>query len=118
MSAFATSNATVDDVVEAPKTLEEGKPNVAATGQAPFPFRIDLHDVSITVLEDDLDPDSQAIRLTVAQVSLSQQASVSPSIPAELFCSLLGIGSSCAHYDSSRNGVITHEKTRRRSNLG
>ena len=90
MSAFGTPNAAVDTTVEAPKTLEEGKTNVpAATGQAPFSFRIDLHDVSISVLEDDLDSDSQAIRLTVAQVSLSQQASRStlilPGLLAQYF---------------------------------
>jgi vacuolar protein sorting-associated protein 13A/C len=78
MSAFGTPDATVDTAVEAPKTLEEGKTNLpATTGQAPFSFRIDLHDVSISVLEDDLDSDSQAIRLTVAQISLSQEASIS-----------------------------------------
>jgi len=81
MSAFDTSNAAVDYIVEAPKTSEEGKANIPTTGQTPFSFRIDLHDVSISVLEDDLDPESQAIRLTIDQISFSQQASVFPSIP-------------------------------------
>ncbi|KAI0932190.1 hypothetical protein AcW2_000882 [Taiwanofungus camphoratus] len=36
-------------------------------------FRLDLHDVSISVLEDDSDSESQAVRLTVKQVLLSQQ---------------------------------------------
>ncbi|SRR5260221_2082046 len=119
MSAFGTPDATVGASVEAPKTLEEGKTNLpATTGQAPFSFRVDLHDVSISVLEDDLDSDSQAIRLTVAQISLSQEASISPSILPGLLCSLFSIGNSCAHYESSWNGVAAHGKTRRRSNFG
>jgi vacuolar protein sorting-associated protein 13A/C len=79
MSAFDTSNATVDYIVDAPKT-SEGKANTPTTGQTPFSFRIDLHDVSISVLEDDLDPESQAIRLTIDQICFSQQASVFSSI--------------------------------------
>jgi vacuolar protein sorting-associated protein 13A/C len=119
MSAFGTPDATVDATVEAPKALEEGKTNLpATTGQAPFSFRIDLHDVSISVLEDDLDSDSQAIRLTVAQISLSQEASISLSILPGLLRSLFSIGYSCAHYESSWNGVAAHGKTRRRSNFG
>jgi vacuolar protein sorting-associated protein 13A/C len=84
MSAFGTSNAAVDYTVDAPKTSEEGKANIPGTGQSPFSFRMDLHDVSISVLEDDLDPESQAIRLTIDQISFSQQASVVPSIATEL----------------------------------
>jgi len=119
MSAFGTPTATVDPIVEAPKTLEEGKINVpTTTGQAPFSFRIDLHDVSISVLEDDLDSDSQAIRLTVAQISLSQQASIVTLVLPRLLCSLFSTGDSCAHYESGWNGVATHGKTRRRSNFG
>jgi vacuolar protein sorting-associated protein 13A/C len=74
MSAFGPSDSAVDYTVEAPKTLEGGMPNAPPIEQAPFQFRIDLHDVSISVLEDDLDTDSHAIRLTVAQIALSQQA--------------------------------------------
>jgi vacuolar protein sorting-associated protein 13A/C len=36
-------------------------------------FRVDLHDVSVSVLENDADPGSQAIKLTINQVLLSQQ---------------------------------------------
>ncbi|KAI9460579.1 hypothetical protein BJY52DRAFT_1117906 [Lactarius psammicola] len=71
-SAFEPSDPDVDETV-VPKALEKGNPNPAPDDQAMVQFRIDLHDVSISVLEDDLDPDSQAIRLTVAQISLSQQ---------------------------------------------
>ncbi|KIY52729.1 hypothetical protein FISHEDRAFT_63685 [Fistulina hepatica ATCC 64428] len=37
-------------------------------------FRLDLHDVSIIVLENDADADSQAIRLTINEILLSQQS--------------------------------------------
>ena len=36
-------------------------------------LRLDLHDVSISVPEDDTDPNSQAVRLSISQVSISQQ---------------------------------------------
>jgi vacuolar protein sorting-associated protein 13A/C len=81
MSALGTSNAVVDYTAEAPKTLEEGNANAPAAEKAPLQFRIDLCDVSISLLEDDLDADSQAIRLTVAQISLLQQACFYPYIP-------------------------------------
>jgi vacuolar protein sorting-associated protein 13A/C len=69
---FFTSASEADvGVPEAPKALEKGNPT--PNEQAGVQFRVDLHDVSISVLEDDLDSDSQAIRLTVAQISLSQQ---------------------------------------------
>jgi vacuolar protein sorting-associated protein 13A/C len=71
MSASSTFDPEVDYI--APRTLGEENANVAADEQA-LQFRIDLHDVSISVVENDLDTDSQAIRLTVAQISLSQQA--------------------------------------------
>lgn len=41
----------------------------------PLDFRVDLHDVSVSVLENDSDPDSQAIQLLVKQIFLSQQVS-------------------------------------------
>jgi vacuolar protein sorting-associated protein 13A/C len=38
-------------------------------------FRVDLHDVSVSILENDADPGSQAIRLSINQILLSQQVS-------------------------------------------
>ena len=38
-----------------------------------FDYRVDLHDASISVLENDADPETQAIELTINQVLLSQQ---------------------------------------------
>jgi vacuolar protein sorting-associated protein 13A/C len=36
-------------------------------------FRIDLHDLSVSVLENDADPESHAIQLSVNQILISQQ---------------------------------------------
>lgn len=42
-------------------------------------LRLELHDVSISVLEDDTNPYSQAIRLSIHQILMSQQVSIAPS---------------------------------------
>jgi len=46
---------------------------VEVKNQTAFDFRVDLHDVSVSVLESDADPESQAIKLSVNQILLSQQ---------------------------------------------
>jgi vacuolar protein sorting-associated protein 13A/C len=117
MSAFGTSDTVVGYTSEAPNTLEGGKVNAPAVEKPPLQFRIDFCDVSISVLEDDLDADSQAIRLTVAQISILQQVRYPAYILFDL-CSLFNLGNSCAHYDSSWDVLTTHGKPRRRSNLG
>lgn len=85
-SAFEASGPDVGET-DVPKALEKGNPNPAPNEQAVVQFRIDLHDVSISVLEDDLDSDSQAIRLTVAQISLSQQVCFTLPVFTEFFAS-------------------------------
>jgi hypothetical protein len=117
MSAFGTSDTVVGYTSEAPNTLEGGKANAPAVEKPPLQFRIDFCDVSISVLEDDLDTDSQAIRLTVAQISILQQAR-SPTYILCNPCSLFTLGNSCTHYDSGWNVLTTHGKPRRRSDLG
>lgn len=42
-------------------------------------LRLELHDVSISVLEDDTDLCSQAIRLRINQILMSQQVSIAPT---------------------------------------
>jgi vacuolar protein sorting-associated protein 13A/C len=68
---FTASSSTETDTssIESPST--PGDP--PSPGQAQVDFRVDLHDVSISVLEDDADPDSQAIRLYISQLLLSKQ---------------------------------------------
>lgn len=46
-----------------------------AQPQSGFAFRFDLHDASITVLEDDEQINSQALRLSINHISISQQVS-------------------------------------------
>lgn len=47
-------------------------------------LRLELHDVSISVLEDDTDPCSQAIRLRINQILISQQVSIAPVITGDV----------------------------------
>jgi vacuolar protein sorting-associated protein 13A/C len=42
-------------------------------------FRVDLHDLSVSVLENDADPESHSIQLAVDQILLSQQVGSVPS---------------------------------------
>ncbi|KAI0033184.1 hypothetical protein K488DRAFT_78064 [Vararia minispora EC-137] len=43
-------------------------------------FRLDIHDIDVVVLENNQDSDSQAIRLSVGQISLSQQEILALSV--------------------------------------
>jgi len=62
-----------------PTTNEAGSAYTSAAQNAPvqgagrLDFRLDLHDVSICVLENDANPESQAIKLHIDKVLLSQQ---------------------------------------------
>jgi vacuolar protein sorting-associated protein 13A/C len=67
-SAFATK--------ETPMPPEEAfsvEDEVTDSQQSRLDFRVDLHDVSVSILENDADPDSQAIRLSINQILLSHQ---------------------------------------------
>lgn len=47
------------------------------TPKGKLDFRVDLHDLSVSVLENDLDPESQSITLSVNHILLSQQVRIS-----------------------------------------
>ncbi|KAF4623901.1 hypothetical protein D9613_001806 [Agrocybe pediades] len=49
------------------------EPPDAPKNEGSLEFRLDLHDVSISVLENDADPESRAIRLYIGQILLAQQ---------------------------------------------
>ncbi|KAJ6610914.1 vacuolar protein sorting-associated protein 13 [Mycena sp. CBHHK59/15] len=67
-SAFAS--APVSDVNEENTAeIEAAEPQ----GQTTVDFRVDLHDVSVSVLENDADAESPAMKLTITQILLSQQ---------------------------------------------
>lgn len=54
--------------------VSEEQPEAQATPQAQgINIRLDLHEVSVSVLENDADPNSRAIRLGINKISLSQQ---------------------------------------------
>lgn len=54
-------------------TTGEATSPAEATSHSSLSVRFDLHDVFISVLEDDTNPDSQAIRLSIQHVLISQQ---------------------------------------------
>lgn len=67
-SAFpAAAVGQVDDDLASEAQAGESK------NQTTIDFRVDLHDVSISVLENDADAESPAMKLTINQVLLSQQ---------------------------------------------
>ncbi|KAI0047829.1 hypothetical protein FA95DRAFT_1589004 [Auriscalpium vulgare] len=70
-SAFSGPNQSTE--AEAQRAaITSAQPVPVSEGPA-LQFRVDLHDVSISILENDMHADSQALRLTVAQISFSQQ---------------------------------------------
>jgi vacuolar protein sorting-associated protein 13A/C len=90
-------------------------PNQAATASSEnyvpeqnlssFDFRIDLHDVSISVLENDVDPESRAIRLYISKVLLSQQVRVCVALLLPTY--EYAIGNPC--FDRQPPGDVSHE---------
>ncbi|KAF8311204.1 hypothetical protein DL93DRAFT_2229838 [Clavulina sp. PMI_390] len=81
MSAFPPSETPTDDDMPAQMQPDKltmdsqtiAKPSASSPPSTAFAFRFDLHDASVTVLEDDEQVNSQAIRLSIKQISLSQQ---------------------------------------------
>ncbi|KAF8846387.1 vacuolar protein sorting-associated protein 13 [Paxillus ammoniavirescens] len=74
-------------------TDENDKPGVGreASSHSVTDFRLELHDVSISVLENDADDHSQAIRLYINQILLSQQGIMALSVN-QLGMSLIRMG--------------------------
>lgn len=73
MSAFKDDPSAAED--------EEGTGDTAPAqpSSSPVNFRIDLHDVSVSVLEDDTDANTRAIRLGIRKAFLSQQVGTTHS---------------------------------------
>ncbi|KIK70982.1 hypothetical protein GYMLUDRAFT_33082 [Collybiopsis luxurians FD-317 M1] len=59
--------------------------------QSSLDFRVDLHDVSVSVLENDSNPDSQSIQLSIKQILLSQQGIMALSL-TQMGMSLVQMG--------------------------
>ncbi|KAJ3917835.1 vacuolar protein sorting-associated protein 13 [Lentinula edodes] len=80
---FFTSASTSD--------TSEHEIEKAEAGKSSLDFRVDLHDVSISVLENDSDLDSQSIQLSIKQILLSQQGIMALTIE-QLGMSLMQMG--------------------------
>lgn len=68
ISAFATE--TTSKLPEAGLSAQD---EVIDSQPSRLDFRVDLHDVSVSILENDADADSQAIRLSINQILISHQ---------------------------------------------
>ncbi|KAJ3515399.1 hypothetical protein NLJ89_g1777 [Agrocybe chaxingu] len=86
MSAFSASERVSDSATQV--TVQEA-PEVQ--NHQSLDFRLDLHDVSVSVLEDDTDAESRAIRLYIDQILLSQQGILALTIN-RLGMSLISMG--------------------------
>lgn len=78
---FALLNFFTNQVLETSTQAtvdQEAPPSQPSTSgvQAALDFRLDFHDVAISVLENDQDPNTQAIRLSIRQISVSQQVRI------------------------------------------
>ncbi|KAF5390329.1 hypothetical protein D9757_002946 [Collybiopsis confluens] len=66
------------DLPQEAGALQTAQPELPSGGS--LDFRVDLHDVSISVLENDSDPDSQSIEFSIKQILLSQQGIMALSL--------------------------------------
>ncbi|KAG7450519.1 vacuolar protein sorting-associated protein 13 [Guyanagaster necrorhizus] len=85
-SAFDLSDVEKQTVIPTPDSLER-----ESTNQSSLDFRVDLHNVSVNVLENDADADTQSIKLTIKQIMLSQQGVLALTIN-RLGMSLMSMG--------------------------
>jgi vacuolar protein sorting-associated protein 13A/C len=56
-----------------PESVSEGYDHSVQDGRGRTDFRVDLHEVSFSILENDVDSETRAICLYINQISLSQQ---------------------------------------------
>ncbi|KAH9944371.1 vacuolar protein sorting-associated protein 13 [Epithele typhae] len=78
-SAFSSSPAPSPDVEQETAVTQVAHPSQPSNSST-FDFRFDLHDVSVSILEDDAMINTQAIRLTVKQLLVSQQGIFAVSV--------------------------------------
>jgi vacuolar protein sorting-associated protein 13A/C len=70
LSAFPSTNPAGMEKVA---SHEDQRNEASINNQSPLDFRVDLHNVSISVLEDDTKSETQSVQLTIHQMMLSQQ---------------------------------------------
>jgi vacuolar protein sorting-associated protein 13A/C len=73
MLDFAMSAFPSNPVEPMPQDTAGVTKPVSSDTPSQLAFRVDLHDVSISILESDSDPESQAIQMTIKQILMSQQ---------------------------------------------
>ncbi|KAK0233092.1 hypothetical protein IW262DRAFT_1304036 [Armillaria fumosa] len=88
---FFTSAFDASDAEKQPATQPTSDSVGLENNQSGLDFRIDLHDVSVNVLENDADADTQSIKLTIQQIMLSQQGILALNIN-RLGMSLISMG--------------------------
>ncbi|KDR84988.1 hypothetical protein GALMADRAFT_233521 [Galerina marginata CBS 339.88] len=88
-SAFRDDKAPLPPKGSTQPSLETQ--NSSAQKQEMLEFRLDLHDVSISVLENDADSESRAIRLYINQILVSQQGILALTVN-RLGMSLMSMG--------------------------
>ncbi|KAI0073133.1 vacuolar protein sorting-associated protein 13 [Panus rudis PR-1116 ss-1] len=76
MSPFPPQTTTPDSTDTTEAELQTASSSETNTTN----FRLDLHDASICILEDDTNTESQAIRLSVKQILMSQQGILALSV--------------------------------------
>ncbi|KZT65144.1 vacuolar protein sorting-associated protein 13 [Daedalea quercina L-15889] len=86
---FFTSAMPSASVVE--DDADENEVTEANANSSQLDFRLDLHAASVSILQNDSDPETQAIRLAVKQVQLSQQGILALSVD-RLGMSLMRMG--------------------------
>ena len=104
--SFFTSAFPPSNTQSSPTSPANPSSNLLVTPEeqqaSQFDFRLDLHDVSISILEDETDAQSRAMRLHISQLLLSQQVRSSLCVdPLKLNTSTAGYHSS--HYYATGN---------------
>ncbi|KAJ3800717.1 vacuolar protein sorting-associated protein 13 [Lentinula aff. detonsa] len=79
---FFTSASTPEPSGPEVEQVESAQSNQkdAELARSTLDFRVDLHDVSISVLENDSDSDSQSIQLSIKQILLSKQGIIALTV--------------------------------------
>ena len=90
---------------------QQQDPDTASPPPSTLSIRLDLHDVSVSVLESDADADSRAIKLSIKQVFLSQQ--VRGHVCVSLTDLTSDSGNPCIERRPSRHVFDTYGQRRR-----
>ncbi|OSX67568.1 hypothetical protein POSPLADRAFT_1064162 [Postia placenta MAD-698-R-SB12] len=92
---FFTSTSSLDIASQPGQDIGNDQDTLAQPTPTRIDFRFDVHDASVSVLQNDADPESQAIHLSIKQVSLSQQGILALGVE-RLGMSLMQMGTDAA----------------------